>query len=40
MYQYMGDKLVLINKSATSMDKQAALLINDSIGKVFGELKI
>ena len=40
VYHYMGDKLVLINKSSTSMDKQAALLINDSIGKVFGELKI
>ncbi|MCH5209561.1 MAG: NAD-dependent protein deacylase [Oscillospiraceae bacterium] len=40
VYHYMGDKLVLINKSSTSMDNKAALLINDSIGKVLGELKI
>ncbi len=40
VYQYMGNKLVLINKSRTPMDSQAALVINDSIGKVLGELKI
>lgn len=40
VYQYMGDKLVLINKSSTSMDSKAALVINDSIGKVLGDLKI
>lgn len=32
---YKGSKLVLINKSATSMDRIANLVINDSIGKVF-----
>lgn len=32
---YEGDKLVLINKSATGMDSSADLLIQDSIGKVF-----
>ncbi len=32
---YRGNKLVLINKSSTSMDKRANLVINDSIGKVF-----
>lgn len=32
---YKGNKLVLINKSTTSMDKRANLVINDSIGKVF-----
>lgn len=31
---YRGDKLVLINKSATGMDSRADLLIQDSIGKV------
>lgn len=40
VYQYMGDKLVLINKSSTPMDGKAALVINDSIGKVLGSLKI
>lgn len=32
---YRGNKLVLINKSSTSMDRRANLVINDSIGKVF-----
>nr|WP_312576226.1 NAD-dependent protein deacylase [Sedimentibacter sp.] len=31
---YKGNKLILINKSTTSMDKMADLVINDSIGKV------
>lgn len=35
---YRGNKLVLINKSATPMDKRADLLIQDSIGKVFAQL--
>lgn len=34
---YRGNKLVLINKSATSRDEQADLVINDSIGKVLGD---
>ncbi len=34
---YRGDKLVLINKSPTPYDSKAALVINDSIGKVLGE---
>ncbi len=34
---YRGDRLVLINKSKTSYDKYADLVINDSIGKVLGE---
>ena len=33
---YHGNKLVLINKSATSRDGQADLVISDSIGKVLG----
>jgi len=32
---YRGNKLVLINKSSTSMDSKAPLVINESIGKVF-----
>lgn len=35
---YKGDKLILVNKSATGYDKKANLLINDSLGKVFGAL--
>jgi NAD-dependent deacetylase len=31
---FRGNNLVLINKSATSMDNEADLVINDSIGKV------
>jgi len=37
---YKGDKLVLINKSATPYDKRADLLINDSLGKVFEQVII
>lgn len=32
---YRGNKLVLINKGATSRDSQADLVISDSIGEVF-----
>ncbi len=35
---YRGDKLVLINKSTTSRDSQADLVISDSIGKVLGDV--
>ena len=35
---YRGNKLVLINKTATSADKKANLVINESIGKVFEEM--
>lgn len=34
---FKGSKLVLINKSSTAMDQQADLVINDSIGRVFGD---
>jgi len=37
---YKGDKLILINKSATPYDKKADLLINDSLGKVFEQVII
>jgi len=33
---YNGDKLVLINKSATSYDRYASLVIRDSIGETLG----
>lgn len=32
---FKGSKLVLINKSSTSLDRRADLVINESIGKVF-----
>ena len=35
---YSGHRLVLINKSATSRDSQADLVISDSIGRVLGEV--
>lgn len=34
---FRGKNLVLINKSTTSADSKATLIINDSIGKVLGE---
>lgn len=37
---YRGDKLVLINKSATPMDKRADLLIQGSIGEVFSQIQV
>ncbi len=37
---YNGDKLVLINKSSTPMDRKADLLIQDSIGEVFSQLEV
>ena len=36
---YKGNKLVLINRDATSYDSKANLIINDSIGKVFSQMK-
>ncbi|MTK13683.1 MAG: NAD-dependent protein deacylase [Clostridiaceae bacterium] len=35
---FKGNKLVLINKSSTSYDNRADIVINDSIGKVLGNL--
>lgn len=37
---FKGNKLVLINKSYTSMDSEADLVINESIGKVFDNIKL
>lgn len=37
---YNGDKLVLVNKSATPMDSRADLLIQGSIGEIFGQIKV
>lgn len=35
LHYYNGNKLVLINKSATSYDNKAALVISENIGEVF-----
>ena len=35
---YRGHKLVLINKSVTPMDSHADLLLQGSIGEIFGQL--
>lgn len=35
---YRGNKLILINKSETQYDSSALLTINDSIGKVLGDI--
>ena len=35
---YRGNKLILINKSATPMDSRADVIIHESIGKVFSVL--
>lgn len=37
---FNGDKLILINKSSTSMDSKADLVINDYLGKVFENIKL
>lgn len=36
---YQGDKLVLINKTPTSRDNMANLVITESIGKVFSQIR-
>lgn len=35
---FRGDNLILINKSSTQYDSMAKLVINDSIGKVLGQV--
>ncbi|MBQ9623099.1 MAG: NAD-dependent protein deacylase, partial [Treponema sp.] len=37
---FRGKHLVLINKSETQADASADLVIHDSLGKVFGELRV
>lgn len=37
---YRGNKLVLINKSATPMDSRANLVIQDSLGAVFSQIEL
>lgn len=37
---YNGNKLVLINKSATPMDARADLLIQDGLGTVFSKIEV
>lgn len=40
VHYYGGHKLVLINKSATDMDKSADLVINEPIGEVFSRITL
>ena len=37
---YRGSKLVLINQSATPMDSRADLVLQESLGAVFGQIEI
>ena len=37
---YQGDKLVLINKSATGMDSRADLIVTGAIGEVLGQILV
>ena len=37
---FRGDKVVLINKGATSRDSQADLLIKEPIGQVLGKIEV
>ena len=37
---FCGKHLVLINKDATSRDRQAELCIADPIGEVLGQIKV
>ncbi len=37
---YRGNKLVLINRDATPYDRNADLVINDSIGRVLGSIRV
>jgi NAD-dependent deacetylase len=37
---YRGNRLVLINKSATPMDSRADLLIQGAIGEIFGQIAL
>lgn len=37
---YQGNKLVLINKSPTSMDMQADLVVTGAIGQVLGQIQV
>ena len=37
---YQGQRLVLINKSATSMDRRADLVISGPIGEVMARLRV
>lgn len=37
---YPGNKMVLINKEATAKDAMADLVIHDSLGKVFSQIKL
>lgn len=40
VYHYMGDKLVLINKTRTQIDDKACLVFNENICEVFSKIHI
>ena len=40
IHYFRGKNLILINKDATPFDNRADLVINESLGKVFGSLDI
>lgn len=40
VHYYKGERLVLINKGATSMDASADLVISGPIGKILGKIKV
>ena len=40
IHYYRGKKLVLINKSATSQDRNANLVIQGKIGEILNEIKV
>ena len=37
---YRGNRLALINKSATPYDREAGLVINASLGEVLGAIRV
>lgn len=37
---FRGEKIVLINKGATPMDRRADLLIQEPIGQVLGQIQV
>ena len=37
---YVGDKLVLINKSPTAMDGRADLILSGPIGEILGAIRV
>ena len=36
---YQGDKLILVNKTATAKDSSAGLVLQEAIGELFGKIE-